>query len=135
MVESDFNKDKQIKYWLESSDEDFETAITLFENKKYSWSLFVGHLVIEKLLKAHIVNQTGKLAPFIHDLTRLAEITNINFSEEYLDWLDTVTTFNIRARYESYKREFYYKCTEGYTTDWIKKITELRQWIKQKQLQ
>lgn len=51
MEQNEFDKDKLIKYWIESSDDDFETMTALFENKRYSWALFVGHLLIEKLLK------------------------------------------------------------------------------------
>lgn len=39
------------KYWFESADSDFETMKVLFNNKKNTWSLFIGHLVIEKMLK------------------------------------------------------------------------------------
>ena len=45
-------------------------------------------------------------------------------------WLDTITTFNINARYDSYKQSFYRKCTNEFTADWIEKINEIRQWIK-----
>ncbi|WP_369427803.1 HEPN domain-containing protein [Membranihabitans maritimus] len=44
-----------INYWIESSDRDFETMIHLYEKKEYHWSLFIGHLVIKRLLKALIV--------------------------------------------------------------------------------
>ena len=40
-----------MKYWFESSDSDFDTMKVLFENHKNTWCLFIGHLVIEKLLK------------------------------------------------------------------------------------
>ncbi|MHB1681131.1 MAG: hypothetical protein ACYCTB_11605 [bacterium] len=33
-------KDEIIQYWIESSDEDFEVMIDLFNLKKYSYSLF-----------------------------------------------------------------------------------------------
>lgn len=41
-----------VNYWVDSSDEDFETMIAMFDSKRYSWSMFVGHLMMEKLLKA-----------------------------------------------------------------------------------
>ena len=52
-------------------------------------------------------------------------------SEEYANWLDKITSFNINARYEDYKREFYSLCTASYTEEWITKITTLQKWIKQ----
>lgn len=73
MEQKDFDKDKLIKYWSDSSDEDFDTMITMYESKKFNWTLFVGHLMIEKLLKALYVKVNNDYPPFIHNLLRLAE--------------------------------------------------------------
>jgi len=43
------NKDDALRYWIESSDHDFKAMVHLFEKGDYSWSLFIGHLVMEKL--------------------------------------------------------------------------------------
>lgn len=94
--------------------------------------IIIGHIVIERLLKAFVVKETKKHAPFTHDLTKLAQQTGVQFSEEYLDWLDTISTFNLNARYDSYKEAFYKKCTHDFTTEWIDKIKILQSWIKEK---
>ena len=93
-------------HWIEMSDKDFETMQHLYQSKDMHWAIFVGHLVLEKLLKAVIVKQTNNAAPFTHDLSRLAEATTLNFTNEQLDWLDTITTFNINARYNDYKKNY-----------------------------
>jgi len=124
--------DKTYKHWLETSNKDFDTMLNLFQSKDYHWSLFMGHLVIEKLLKAAIVKQSLQHAPFSHDLRRLANKSNIKFEEKHYAWLDTITTFNLNARYDTYKQAFYKKCTYGFTTDWIYNIKAIRSWIKQK---
>ena len=92
---------------------------------------FLGHISVEKLLKAFYVSKYKKHAPFIHNLYRLAELSNINMTDEQSDWLDKVTTFNLNARYDDYKREFYALCTVEFTKEWIEKIKILRSWIKQ----
>ena len=122
--------EKSIKHWIESSDRDFQTMNNLFKSKDYSWSLFLGHLVIEKLLKALVVKETNDFPKPIHDLTRLATKGKLDCSSEQLDMLDTITTFNISARYEDYKLEFYRRSTKEFTETWIKNIKEVRQWIK-----
>lgn len=73
---------EQIKYWVETSNQDYSTMIHLFESKDYHWSLFVGHLVIEKLLKALYVKNTDSRIPKIHDLLRLAERCNLKLTDE-----------------------------------------------------
>lgn len=45
-------QEEHIKYWLKSAEHDLESAETLFENRRYDWCLFLGHLVLEKVLKA-----------------------------------------------------------------------------------
>jgi hypothetical protein len=44
--------------------------------------------------------------------------------------LDTVTRFNIKARYDDYKHNFYKLCTDEFTHHWVDKIKETRLWIK-----
>ena len=67
------DKEKLIRYWIEGSDDDFETMLAMFNSGRYSWSLFIGHLTIEKLLKAYYVKNKSDYPPFIHNLLRLAE--------------------------------------------------------------
>jgi HEPN domain-containing protein len=123
--------EKIIKHWIETSDEDFNTALSLFNSKSYSWSLFLGHISVEKLLKALYVRKYKQHAPFTHNLFRLVELIEIEISSEYADWLDKITSFNLNARYDDYKREFFSLCTPEFSSDWIEKIKVLRIWIKQ----
>ena len=51
-------KKELIKYWIESSEIDYLAMENLFRSKDYVWSLFLGHLVVEKLLKALSVYNT-----------------------------------------------------------------------------
>ena len=49
MSKEHFDKQKIIDHWHTSSDDDFDTMIAMYDAQRYSWSLFLGHLVIEKL--------------------------------------------------------------------------------------
>ena len=131
MDDTQINIEKIVKHWIETSDDDFNTMLILFRSKSYHWALFMGHIAIEKLLKAYYVKQKGSHAPFTHNLYRLAELGEIEISEEYADWLFKITTFNLNARYDDYKKEFYTMCTIDFAKEWIEKIKILQQWIKQ----
>ncbi|MEX2564685.1 MAG: HEPN domain-containing protein [Cyclobacteriaceae bacterium] len=124
------DKDRLIKYWIEGSDDDFETMMAMFYSKKYSWSLFVGHLMIEKLLKAYYVKVISDYPPFIHNLLRLAEKSEMDLTDEIKEQLVTITAFNINARYDDYKMSFKNQCTPDFTSEWIDKLANLRIWIK-----
>jgi len=125
------DKEKLVSYWTNSSDRDFKAMQHLFEKKDYTWSLFIGHLVIEKLLKAYYIKNIDNQPPLIHNLLRLAEKSKILLTEEQKDFLDTVSTFNIRARYDDYNLEFYKICTKEFSKSWIEKIAGFRKWIKE----
>jgi len=133
---SDYNVnidvDKIVKHLIDTSDEDYKTMLSLFDSKSYGWSLFLGHISIEKLLKAYYVHKNKKHAPFTHNLYRLAELNEFELTDEYSDWLDKITSFNLNARYDDYKKEFYTLCTVDFTKYWIEKIKTIRSWIKQR---
>jgi len=128
------NKKELITYWVNSSDNDFKAMMHLFEKGDYSWSLFIGHLVLEKLIKAWYIKNTPELPPLIHDLVRLSEKGRLPLDDEQRDNLDTVSAFNLKARYDDYKMEFHKKCSKEFTTKWIDIIKEFRKWIKEKLL-
>mgnify|MGYP006302502903 FL=1 len=130
MDNKDFNKDKLIEYWIAGSDDDYETMIAMFDSKRFSWSLFIGHLMIEKLLKAYYVKVKSDYPPFIHNLLRLAEKAELSLTDDLKKQLVTITAFNINARYDDYKMSFKKQCTTEFTVEWIDKLKELRPWIK-----
>jgi len=82
------------------------------------------------LLEALYVKIYGKHAPAIHNLYRLAELCKIDLTDEFSDWLDTITSFNINARYDDYKKEFHDLWTREYTESWIDRIRGLRNGVK-----
>jgi len=130
MEQKDFEKDKLIRFWSDSSDEDFDTMITMYESKKFQWALFVGHLMIEKLLKALYVKINNDYPPFIHNLLRLAEKCDLKLTYDQRLFLVTVTAFNINARYDDYTMSFQQKCTSEFTAVWIENLKINRLWIK-----
>lgn len=130
MNKPSFNKEKIINYWIESADEDYETMLAMYDSKRLSWTLFVGHLEIEKLLKAYYIKVNSDYPPFIHNLLRLAEKSKIELNEEDKLFFTTVTAFNINARYDDYKMSFHKKCTPEYTKYWMERIKDKKKWIE-----
>ena len=103
----------------------------MFETKRYNWALFVGHLMIEKLLKAYYLKSKQDYPPYIHNLLRLAELAEMKVTKEQKVFLVTVTAFNINARYDDYKLSFQKMCTFEYTSKWIMELKAYRLWIKE----
>lgn len=119
------------KYWIDSSDDDFEVSEKLFENKKYMQSMFFLHLAIEKLLKGLFVNRNKIEANRGHNLqTLIKKIEGIEVNEERLEILSKITLFNIAARYDDYKRNFYKSCNEEFAGYYINIAKEQIKWLK-----
>lgn len=89
-------------------------------------------MVIEKLLKVLYAkkNKVAPYAPKSHDLLYLTQKMELELTEKQKILLDTITEFNMNARYDDYKKEFYVKCTDDYTLKQIKNIEEVREWLK-----
>lgn len=124
-------KSDLISYWLDTAERDHKTMEHLYSSHDYHWALFMGHLVIEKLLKALIVaRETGQPSVLLsHDLLLLASRAGLEPDRRQQDLLDLFTTFNISARYPDYKESFYRKCTPKYTAERLREIEEVRAWL------
>ena len=106
MEKEGLNKKKLIKYWIESADDDFETMLAMYQSQRYNWPLFIGHLMIEKLLKAYFVKMQEDYPPFIHNLYRLAEKTNLELSDDKKEQLITITAVQYQRKIRRLQNEF-----------------------------
>ena len=122
-----------MEYWFKSADEDYDTMLYMKTGKKNTWCLFMGHLVIEKLLKGLYAknNPDDPIAPKIHNLILLSQKANLEVPTEIREKIQTINTFNISARYDDYKRTFDEKCTDDYTAEQVKNVAEVRKWLKE----
>lgn len=125
------NKEEVIKFWQNSAKRNFKSAQDLVKTKHNDWALFIYHLAIEKQLKALIV-KANKKVPYSHKLDYLAKMTNLTLTDEHLEWLREITTFNVDARYAEEKLELYYRATNTYTKLWAGRCDIIYQWLKQK---
>ena len=75
---------KQVDYWNNWADEDIETADLLIREHRTLHGLFFCHLVIEKAIKAHVVQKIGDVAPRSHNLIYNPVLPNQLIVNEYL---------------------------------------------------
>ena len=121
-----------VSYWSKTAKHNYDTMQSLFKAKRYADCLFFAHLLLEKILKAFVVKETKRQAPFIHDLVRLEEAAKLGLTEEEVYLLNKVNDFNIRSRYPDYKLKFYRMCTKKYTEEHLRQITSLYKKLCQK---
>jgi HEPN domain-containing protein len=90
---------KQIDHWRQGSLEEWDVASELIQNRRLRHGLFLAHLAVEKILKAHVCKKTNDIAPRIHNLVRLSEIAMLSMSSEDLAFLAKLNRYNIEGRY------------------------------------
>ncbi|MBC8183852.1 HEPN domain-containing protein [candidate division KSB1 bacterium] len=100
------NKDELINYWLKTAESDLKVAEHLFEKGDYYYCLFLGHLVLEKALKALYVKNVDINQPYKHNLPLLSRKAKLELTNDQLSLLEDVTEFNIEARYPDLKLKF-----------------------------
>lgn len=99
------------------------------KSKRYIHALFFCHLSLEKYLKGIIVSKSGA-SPITHDLLFLAEKANIKLTTPQAKLLSEVNAFNVRTRYDDYKNSFYKRATASYAKKYVKKVADLKTWLK-----
>ncbi|MFH7320147.1 HEPN domain-containing protein [Desulfurivibrio sp. D14AmB] len=124
-------KDEHVAYWLTETAKDIAVMESLFASGHYTWALFVGHLTLEKVLKAVYARRVDVQVPRIHHLLKIARDCKLSLTDDQQDFLLEVTTYNLKARYPDYKQSFARKATREFTATRIERIKEMQQWLKQ----
>ncbi len=128
----EFDKEKTISYWLNGAKYDLEVAGAMLKARKYPYALFMGHLAIEKLLKALVVRNTGEHAPHTHSLPLLAHKLTFEIPEDIDRKLARFMEFYFETRYPEEQRKFYKKCTKKFTAQSLDEIKKVYKWLKEK---
>lgn len=113
------DKDRLEKAWIKSATEDLETAEALFKLKRYNFSLFCCHLALEKILKALLIKNKDQYPLVSHDLVKIARHAGLYLTQENIDYLTEITTFNVEARYDIDKTKLYKKATKNFTQKYL----------------
>jgi HEPN domain-containing protein len=122
-------QEEAVRQWKEGAERNIDLARDMMKLEHYDWALFFGQLVLEKLLKGLYLSKNDELAPFTHDLIKLAKLSKLSLTKQQTEELIEITRFHIQARYDDVKYEFYKKATKQYSQSWLKKIEEYMVWI------
>ncbi len=120
---------KQIDYWRISALEDWDAAQTLVKAGKYRHGLFLAHLTLEKMLKAHICRATGDIPPRNHRLTALADLAGLRLSQRRSIFLGHFDLYQLEGRYPNPTAEpiSVLECRRE-----MKKAGDLLKWLKER---
>jgi HEPN domain-containing protein len=109
-------KHDHILHWKETAEGDWLAAQDLFQTKRYLQCLFLAHLTVEKLCKAHWVkDNVDDYPPRIHNLARVLAATAVVLTPAQEVLIAELNGFQMDGRYPDYQRTVYSIATEAYT--------------------
>jgi len=97
--EPEFDVQRHIAYWRDSAMENWKDVIHCMKGDRIALAMFSTHMVVEKALKAHVVKNTKKLPPMIHNLISLADLAGLKLTVQQLQLFAELNPLNIEARY------------------------------------
>ena len=122
----------RVTYWIEIADYDIDTAEAMYRTKRWLYVAFMCHQVIEKTLKAYWCGTQTEDPPYTHNHKRLASGSGLydRMTEEQKSFIETVTNYNIEARYPEDKEALARTLTPQTCRKMIDDTKQLQQWIK-----
>ena len=125
-------EERTVEYWLDIANYDLDTAEAMFQTGRWLYVAFMCHQVIEKTLKAYWCATQDDDPPYTHNHKRLAEGCGLyqRMSVEQRDFVETITNYNIEARYPEDRVELAQTLTPQACRAFIDETKLLQQWIK-----
>ncbi len=120
-------------YWLDIADYDLDTAEALYNSGRWLYVAFMCHQVIEKTLQAYWCATRDDDPPHPHNHKRLADGCGLyqQLTTDQREFIETITTFNIEARYPEDKEELVRTLTPQACRQIIDETKQMQQWIKE----
>jgi len=122
---------KDTANWIALTDYDIETAHHMLTTGRYLYVVFLCHLALEKLLKAHVAEVTQTNPIKTHDLIYLIKKCELELPENYLDFIGKINTASIPTRYPEDLQRSLKEYPESVVKDYLHRTTEIIQWLKQ----
>jgi len=125
---------EKVKYWIDLSDYDFETAEAMLSSGRYLYVGFMCHQTIEKIFKAYFCSKFDEPSPFSHNLSFLAGKSGIGeiIPEDFKEFINLLEPLNIEARYPTHKEQLLKSLTITRCEEILIKTKELQIWVKER---
>lgn len=117
----------ETKPWLEQAKEHYADAQYLYDGSRYSMAVYCCHQALEKILKAAIIEFSGKVPPKSHNLDALARETTLSMPDEWYEELAEITRHFWRVRYPDFQRHVY--TSKEKVSPTIEKTKEVFSWM------
>ena len=117
--------------WIATAEYDLETARHMFATERYIYVVFMCHLAIEKMPKAHVTEVTQSVPAKTHDLIYLLKKCGLELPEPYLDFVSKINAASVPTRYPEDLERAIKNYSEPRAREYLRQTEEVLQWLKQ----
>ena len=121
---------KDTTNWIALADYDIETARHMLKTGRYLYVVFLCHLSLEKILKAHVAEVTQSVPIKTHDLIYLVKASKLELPESYLDFVGKINTASIPTRYPDDLQRSLKEYPKSVAQDYLNQTREIIKWLK-----
>jgi HEPN domain-containing protein len=122
---------KDTANWIALAEYDLETAVHMLKTGRYLYVVFLCHLALEKMLKAHTTEVTQTIPVKTHDLIYLVKKSGLEMSQAHLEFIGKINTASIPTRYPEDLQRAVSDYPEPIVKEYLRQTQEILQWLKQ----
>ncbi len=117
--------------WIASAEYDIGTARDLFRAGRYIYVVFMSHLALEKMLKAHVTEVIQAEPAKTHSLAYLVRKAGLELPPEIGDFLGEISNGSVPTRYPSSVEELLDELTREVAEHCLRSAEEAMRWLKE----
>jgi len=119
------------KNWIALSNYDLETARYMLTSGRFLYVIFMCHLALEKMLKAHFTEVTQSIPPKTHDLIYLIKKSGLVLPQTYLEFIGKINNASVPTRYPEDLQRIIAQYPESIARDYLEKTEEVLKWLRE----
>ena len=97
---------------------------------RYLYVIFMCHLALEKILKAHVTEATKAVPAKTHDLIYLVEKAQLRLPEDLQDFIGQINNASIPTRYPDDIQRITHEYSDSVAKNYLERTAEVIQWLK-----
>jgi HEPN domain-containing protein len=117
--------------WINLSDYDLETARHMLATGRFLYVVFMCHLALEKMLKAHFTEVTQSVPKKTHDLIDLVKKSKLILPQSHLEFIGKINNASVPTRYPEDLQRLIAQYPESVARDYMEKTEEVLAWLRQ----
>jgi HEPN domain-containing protein len=116
--------------WIALAEYDLETARHMLTTGRFLYVVFMCHLALEKMLKAHVTETTQSIPVKTHDLIYLIKKSQLELPQEHLEFIGKINSASIPTRYPEDLQRALIEYPKSIALDYLNETTEVLRWLK-----